>query len=269
LSDVDRMMKSCELKPPIVISSVEPQSALLGATVTLRGSGFDLQNYNLRPEFTTYPNLEMLRVKVSPDGSSMTFEVPTSRTKITCKRVGLVNIGENCVPPPPNYVEDCPRVSDREVNFCGVPFPPGTYSIQVRGTMVRSNEVLLTITAPNPTPVSISSLYPNGGSPGETITVRGKGFTPTGNTVKVGGSLVPNVPSPDGETLTFQAPAPSGAELVTSGAYLHASVQASVENAKGKSNSIAFEYSYPSRNALHWQKGGIKINVPPQSVPKP
>lgn len=269
LSDVDRMMKTCKLKPPIVISGIEPQSAPPGATVTLRGSGFDLKNYDLRPEFATYPNLDMLRVKVSPDGTSMTFEVPTSRTKITCRQPGLVNIGEDCIPPPPNYVEDCPRVSDQETNFCGVPFPPGVYKIQVTGSMVRSNEVSLTVTAPKPTVVSIASLYPNHGiAPGETITVHGEGFTPSGNAAKIGDSVVSNVPSPDGETLTFQAPALSGAELITSGAYLQASVQASVENAKGQSNSIAFDYFYPGPNALHWQKGGIKINVPPQSVPK-
>lgn len=269
LSDVDRMMKTCELKPPIVISGIEPQSVPPGATVTLHGSGFDLRYYNLRPQFTTYSNLEMLRVKVSPDGTSMTFEVPTSRTKIACRQPGLVNIGENCVLPPPNYVDDCPRVSDQEANFCGVPFPPGVYNIQVTGLMVRSNEVSLTITAPKPTAVLIASLYPNHGiAPGETITVRGEGFTPSGNAVKIGDSVVPNVPSPNGETLTFQAPALSGAELITSGAYLQASVQASVDNAKGQSNSIAFDYFYPGPNALHWQKGGFKINAPPQSVPK-
>ncbi len=268
LSDVDRMMKTCELKPPIVISGIEPKSAPPGATITLHGSGFDLKNYNLEPRFVKFPNLEMARFKVAADGTSMSFEIPTSRTKISCVQPGLVNVGEDCVPPPPNYVDDCPRVSDRRANFCGVPFPPGVYKIRIAGTMVRSNEAALTVIEPKPTPVQISVLYPDTGvAPGQMITVHGKGFAPTNNTVTIGDAVVPNLPSPDGETLTFQAPALSGAALITSRGYLQASVQASVENAKGQSNSIAFDYSYPSPNALHWQKGGFKINSPPQSVP--
>lgn len=266
-SDVQMMLKSLEMKPPIVISSIEPRSGPPGSTVTLHGSGFDLRNYNLQPGFAAYPFASMTPFKVAADGASMTFDIPTSRSTATCAQPGLVNIDEQCVPAPANYVADCPRLNDGKANFCGLPFSPGVYQIQVSGIEVRSNNVSFTVTPPAPTPIYISVLYPNTQiSPGDTITVHGRGFALTGNAVKIGDSVVRNVPSPDGETLTFQAPALSAAALVSSGAYLEASVQVSIENGKGKSNSIAFDYWYPGPNALQWRPGGWAYR-PQQQAP--
>jgi hypothetical protein len=240
LSDVDRMMRTCELKPPIVISRIEPQTAAPGAMVTLYGSGLDLKNFNLEPRFVVLPDLEMAPT-VAPDGRSMKLEIPPSRTIESCDRPGHVYVDENCVPAPPSHpgVVECPRVNDRHPTFCGVPFPAGAYQIQVVGEMVRSNRVVLTVTAPKPAPVSISLLYPNVGVlPGDTIRVSGTGFTAAGNTVTIGSAVVSNVPSPDGSTLEFEAPLPAGDSLVRGQYYF----EASVANEKGKSNAIAFSY---------------------------
>ncbi len=270
LNDTKTMLKTLELKPPIVVSSIEPKSAQPGQTIKVFGSGFNLPGNGVELIFVRPLKLGTPKPTISPDGKSLTFVVPTSIAVSTCPP-GYLMKDDKCVVEPANYNEsnDCPRQSDGSGNFCGVPFPPDTYELQISGSMVQSNRVTLSVLPPKPTPISISMLYPNRGiSPGGSITVRGSGFTPTGNTVKIGNSVVSNVPSPDGKTLAFQAPALSGAELVSSGAYLSAFVQASVENAKGKSNVIAFDYWYPGPNALHCQKGGIRINVPPQSVPK-
>ena len=240
LSDVDRMMRTCELKPPIVISRIEPQTAAPGAMVTLYGSGLDLKNFNLEPRFVVLPDLEMAPT-VAPDGRSMTLEIPPSRTIESCDRPGYVYVDENCVPAPPSHpgVVECPRVNDRHPTFCGVPLPPGVYRIEVVGAMVRSNDVTLTVTAPKPAPVSISLLYPNVGVlPGDTIRVSGTGFTAAGNTVTIGSAVVSNVPSPDGSTLEFEAPLLAGDGLVRGQYYF----EASVANEKGKSNAIAFSY---------------------------
>ena len=263
LNDAKTMLKTLELKPPIVVSSIEPKSARPGETITVFGSGFNLPGNGVEPIFVKPLKLGTPKATISPGGKSLTFVVPTSISVSTCP-AGYIMKDDECVVEPANYDEtnDCPRRSDGSANFCGVPFPPGTYELRMSGSLVESNGVTLSVLPAKSTPVVISMLYPDRGiSPGESITVRGKGFTPTGNTVKIGDAVVSNVSSPDGETLAFQAPTLSGAELISSGAYLEASVRASVENAMGNSNSIALDYWYPGPNALHWQKGGIRINA--------
>ncbi|PYU59683.1 MAG: hypothetical protein DMG55_13125, partial [Acidobacteria bacterium] len=90
-----------------------------------------------------------------------------------------------------------------------------------------------------PGPVSILLLYPNYGvSVGDTITVRGSGFTPTENTVQIGSAVVENLSSPDGHMITFQAPAAAGLSFVH-GIKIYS---ATVTNANGQSNSISFGY---------------------------
>jgi hypothetical protein len=270
LNDAKTMLKTLQLKPPLVISGIEPTSALAGAKITVFGSGFNLPSNNVRPSFVKLRDLDVPKVAIAPDGKSLTFVLPTSISVSTCPP-GYIMKDEYCVLEPAAYdaTDDCPRRSDGSANFCGVPIPSGTYELKIVGSMVESNPITLSVLPSKPTPVFISMLYPDHGiSPGETITVRGRGFALTNNIVKIGDSVVPNVSSPDGETLTFQAPSLSEVDLTTSGAYLKASVQASVENAIGNSNFIRFDYWYSSPNALHWQKGGIRINVAPQSNPK-
>jgi len=50
-------------------------------------------------------------------------------------------------------------------------------------------------------------------SAGNTITVRGSGFTSTGNTVKIGSAVVNDFSSADRKTFTLQAPAPSAGQV--------------------------------------------------------
>ncbi len=166
-------------------------------------------------------------------------------------------MGENCVPIPADHIDlnDCPQLGNGSTNFCGVPFPAGKYQVLIHGAGVHSNDVQLTVTTSNPTPVSIVLLYPNYlVSPGDTVAVRGKGFTPTGNAVKIGDAVVSNVLSPDGTTLTFQAPLPAGTSFIPGLAYYNASVS----NAKGESNCITFVYrysDYANRGlTLEWKK---------------
>jgi len=264
LNDVQAMLKTLQLKPPLVISRIEPASARPGEKVTIYGSGFNLPDGNVRPSFVKLRGLEPQQLRISPDGNSLTFTLPTSILVGTCPP-GYILKNENCVTEPPDYdsSQDCPRGQVGIRNACVEPIPPGDYQVQVLGSMVQSNRVPFSVLPPTPTPVTISMLYSGHGiSPGKTITVRGTGFTVSGNTVRIGNSEVTNVPSSDGHTLTFAAPTPSAAELTTSGAYLKASVQASVENAKGTSNVVGFEYWYPSPNALQWQSGGIRMNDP-------
>ena len=240
--EVVAMLKTLHLKPPIVISRVSPQSAPPGATVTIYGSGLNLINETEVVSFSDFPNNPMPAPVIATDGKSLTFQVPASLNTISC-RAGYIEVKEDCVPVPLNHVNlnDCPPNSDGSTNFCGIPMPPATYQISVtaEGTGVSSNPVRFTITAPKVNPVSISLMYPNYlVSEGNTITVRGSGFTSSGNTVQIGSAVVNNISSLDGKTITFHAPSPAGSSFIL-GIQIY---EASVSNANGESNPISFDY---------------------------
>lgn len=240
--EVAQMLKTLELKPPIVISKVDPQSVAPGMTVTIYGSGFNLFNQASVVQFRAFPNNPMPAPTVAPDGQSLAFQVPTSINTISCP-AGRIDVGEFCVPIPANHVDtnDCPPRRDGSTNFCGKPIPPGTYQIWVaaEGSGIISNSVPLMVTEPKPSPVSVSRLYPNQlVSADDTITVRGSGFTSTGNTVQIGSAVVANLNSPDRKTIVFQAPTPAGESFIP-GIRIY---KASVSNANGQSNSISFDY---------------------------
>ena len=95
------------------------------------------------------------------------------------------------------------------------------------------------MTTAKPRAVLISLMYPiSFVSAGDTITVRGKGFTMIGNSVRIGSAVVDNISSPDGKTITFRAPEPVGSGIIH-GMQIF---EASVSNANGESNSISFAY---------------------------
>lgn len=236
--DVVAMLKTLSLRPPVVITKVDPEAAPPGALVTIYGSGFKIPHYQASLVFTEFPNNPMPEPTIAPDGNSLTFLVPASINTINCQP-GYIDVNEDCVPTPAEHVDtnDCPQSG----GFCGVPVPPGTYHIMVNldTSGVISNSVAFTVTAAAATPVSILLLYPNQlVSPGDVITVRGSGFAPTGNIVQIGSALISNLSSADGKTLTFQAP-PSAGESFIRGLRAY---WASVSNENGKSNSISFEY---------------------------
>ena len=152
-------------------------------------------------------------------------------------------MGEWCVPAPANHegINDCPQRGNGAANFCGIPIPPTPYQLSVtfEGSGISSNPVSFTVTEPEPTPVSVSLMYPNYlVSDGDTITVRGRGFMTSGNNVQIGSASVINVPSLDGKTITFQAPTPSGISFIR-GIRIYS---VSISNSNGHSNSISFDY---------------------------
>ncbi len=232
------MLKTLHLKPPIIVSRVSPQSAGPGTTVTIYGEGFTL--FNSKAIVSLSGVTDDLNAILGEDGKSLTFEVPTSILTVSCQE-GRILIGGFCLPIPPNHVDvnDCPRKSDGSSNFCGIPIPPATYQLLITSAGVSLAPVPFIVTAPQPTPVVISLMYPiSFVSAGDTITVRGSGFTASGNRVRIGASVVDNLSSPDGKTITFRAPAAAG----SSSAHGIRIFKASVLNANGESNSISFQY---------------------------
>jgi hypothetical protein len=240
-TEVVEMLKTLELKPPILIARISPESATVGTTVTVYGSGFHVPGFTTALVFNEFPDNPMPPPTISADGNSLTFRIPNSIGTVSCES-GRVLIGGLCLPTPSDHVNinDCPQKGDSSTNFCGIPLVPGSYKIAVwaEGSGVGSNPASL-IVLPTPTPVAITLLYPNSFvTPGDTITVRCVGFTRTGNIVKIGSSLVDNIQSPDRKTITFQAPVPSGESFD----YGNRVYQASVSNTNGESNSISIDY---------------------------
>jgi len=237
-TEVAAVLKTLRLKPPIVISEVSPQSAPPGATVTIYGSGFALSGSKAIASFSGVT--DDLNAIVAEDGKSLTFQVPTSLLTVSCQE-GRILIGGFCLPIPAGHVDvnDCPRKSDGSSNFCGIPIPPAIYQLWISAGGVNVGPVRFSVTAAKPSPVVISLMYATSFvTPGDMITVRGSGFTVSGNTVQIGSAKVTNVSSPDGKTITFQAPAPAGSSFIQ-GIRIY---NAWVFNANGQSNSISFDY---------------------------
>src|ERR1700737_928574 len=239
-TNVIEMLKTLDLKPPILISRMSPDSARVGTTVTVYGYGFNVPGFNTALVFSDFPNNPMPPPVIAADGKSVTFQIPNSINTVSCES-GRVLLGGFCLPIPADHVNinDCPQRSDGSSNFCGIPLVPGTYKISVWAEgLVGSNAVSL-IVLPTPTPVAITLLYPNSFvKPGDTITVHGVGFTLTGNIAKIGSSVVDDIQSPDCKTITFKAPIPSG-DSFDNGNRVY---QASVSNSNGESNSISIDY---------------------------
>lgn len=242
--EVKEMLNTLQLKPPIVISGIDPESSSPGATVTIHGRGFHLFNQSVDVRFKEFPNNPMPPPVIASDGNSLTFEVPTSISTISCPP-GRIDVNEWCVPTPPNHIDvnDCPPKPNGSMNFCGIPMPAGTYQLWVTTGGIGTDFVSLTITSRADTKVSITLLYPNSlVSVGEVVTIRGRGFTATDNTVMIGSAVVPGLPSPDGKTISFRAPDPEGTSFIRGIRIFNAIFNATITNANGKSNSISFGY---------------------------
>jgi hypothetical protein len=240
--EVESMLKTLRFRRFLSISKVSPEAAAPGDIVTVYGVGLNL------PGFPVTVGLDELRdtllepPRVSEDGASVTFKIPVSLATISCPDA-KIDVRGWCVPAPPNHadVNDCPPNGDGSTNFCGVPIPPGTYHLyaSLASAALESEGVSVTIKASATGPVSILLLYPDSLiRPDQPITVRGEGFTPTGNTVQIGTAVVENVPSTDGKTLVFKAPKPAGPTLLPH----FPGFEAFVSNANGKSNPIVVSY---------------------------
>lgn len=232
--DVVGMLKTLRIKPPITISRIDPESAPPGATVTIYGSGFNLVEY---VRFNNFSDEVMPKPIVAADGNSLTFQVPTSIQAVSGIPIVLNGIDVNNCPPAPT---PRPLLRPSAPNFCGIAIPPATYQVSVVASAISPPFVPLVVTAPEPpSSVSISLVYPNYlVTAADMITVLGRGFTPTANTVKIGSAIVNSLSSADGKTIVFRSPPPSGITL-SQGLQIY---RMSVSNANGESNSITFNY---------------------------
>lgn len=203
----------------VSITSLSTLNAQVGTSVTVYGSGFDVTGTNTI-------HIGNSTTVVAGGGNTLTFVVPS--------------------------------------------MPNGTYSVYVTNSRGTSNSLSLSVTQVqsvcNPTPwyqpsawfpqqyqcgvystISLNSISPNWAAIGATITVKGNGFSPTGNTVYMGSSIVATVASTNnGTELTFTIPpqlqGPYGLQQVVPGNYA-----VRVVNATGsQSNSLTLSITQGS-----------------------
>lgn len=189
----------------VSISSLSVNSAAPGASVTIYGSGFDYSNNTVYVGNTPIANLQ------SYYGNAISFVVPSylsgqvqvyvTNTRGTSNTLALTIVGSSSYPcnTYPYNYGSCPQG--------GIP--------------------------------TVTSLSPQNGAVGSSVTVFGTGFTTTGNSVRFGQGLISNLNSLDGRSLTFTVPSTLtgyGSSQVYLGTY-----DVSVTNAAGySSNSLPF-----------------------------
>lgn len=203
----------------VSITSMSTQSAQVGTSITLYGTGFDITGTNT-------VHVGNATVIASSNGSSLTFTVPslpngTYSVYITNSRgtsnslLLSVSQAQLVCNPVPWY---------QPWNWFGQQYQCGIYS-----------NVLL------------NSITPNWAAVGTMITVKGNGFSATNNTVYMGGSIVATVASTNnGTELTFTVPTqlsgPYGLQPVVPGHY-----PVRVVNATGaQSNSLTLSITQSS-----------------------
>lgn len=97
--DVLAMLKTLSLKPPVVITRVDPGAAPTGAMVTIYGRGFNIPNYHAILIFKELPDNSMPEPIIAPDGNSLTFLVPRSLNTTSCQP-GSIELRDSVFRPP-------------------------------------------------------------------------------------------------------------------------------------------------------------------------
>src|SRR5262249_41151063 len=162
------------------ISSISPDSGMVGAQVTVTGVGFTPTGNMIQMANILVPTLRGVTGPIaSADGRTLTFNVP-------------VGICPPCAFSTPACLAPCFAVR------------PGSYHISVTNSNGLSNSLLFVVSAP----ISIASVSPDVGPIGVQVTVTGTGFTSDANIVELVklsdpgvGGLIGRLPSPDGKTL--------------------------------------------------------------------
>ncbi|MDO8301957.1 MAG: IPT/TIG domain-containing protein, partial [Sedimentisphaerales bacterium] len=227
-------VKVGDVFPVARIISLSPASGPVDTQVTITGSGFTptgnrVKFGNLGSENNPVYNLN------SADGHTLTFNVPTS-----------------------NYFV-CWSTAPDPCSAPAVSTAPGVYEVSVITAYSTSNKVSFTVTSDTSVAPAITAINPTSGLVGTSVTITGRGFTPTGNRVNFGGGVIMDlVPAgssaTDVQTLTFTVPstldllcrhqAPYCAIVAgptTPGVY-----PVSVTNANGASNAMNFTVTAPT-----------------------
>lgn len=201
----------------VTISSLSSYTVSAGATLTINGSGFDYANN------TVYVGGNAITNVSSFNGTTLTITVPTYVTGTQQIYVTNTRGSSNSL-----------SLTISSYNTCSSTYP---YNCGCTTSYPYSN--CNGCTYSYNCAISISSLSPQSGVVGSTVTIYGTGFSLTGNTVHFGNGIISNLSSSNGNTITFTVPSyltGYGSQYVTNGSY-----NVYVQNAQGStSNTLSF-----------------------------
>lgn len=118
-----------------------------------------------------------------------------------------------------------------------------------KANILLSGEKVYSATDPKPETIlkpNLFSVSPASGKDGTTVILKGEGFLPTGNSVHAGYTILKDIPSSDGKTITFTVKDPFPDDLKFPAAVvgqvpnLELQYGFIVENKNGRSNTLLF-----------------------------
>lgn len=169
----------------VKIDSLSVTSAVTGASVTISGSGFD---YNSNTVYVgsvpvtgipSYTSNSLSFVVPQNVGGSVMVYVANSRGSSNSLALNVINYtgGSGCVYPYNTGYGNC-----------------GCNSTYGFGASCQNSQL------------TVTSLSPDNGAVGSSVTVYGSGFGVSGNTVHFGGGIITNIGSQDGRAISFTVP---------------------------------------------------------------
>jgi len=157
-------------------------------------------------------------------------------------------------------IDNVSTSNSAELIFSVPELPPARYNIFVSNRKGVSSEQGFTILQEGATPPTIKRLLPQSGRGETAVTILGSDFSPTGNTVYTGYSILENIPSSDGETIVISLfpPNEGGTGIVETASLEGGETSESgevfvgvadqlwvyVENINGLSNVSVYDYYY-------------------------
>lgn len=167
-------------------------------------------------------------------------------TTITLSGAGFTT-KDNIIYLGPNYaVEKASSWNGQSISFKIPQIPKGNYPLWVKNARGESNKDAFFVVTDGVTPEPvIKSVSPIQGARGTTITLTGSEFTNKGNTIRAGVTILENISSADGSTLSFSLPANTLSATTTSSSMKAVSVPIwfFVVNENGVSKGKSFTLS--------------------------
>ena len=153
-------------------------------------------------------------------------------------------------------VENVASSDGYTLTFSVPSIPAGAYVISLKNSNGESQtKTFFSVTSATATTPVIESIMPESAKRGETVTIKGTGFSATGNMLRTSLGVFENIPSVDGTTILFTIPTntfttpPTGFSIPTStppvtAAIFTMPVWVYVANANGLSNGQSFNASF-------------------------
>jgi len=164
------------------------------------------------------------------DSDNLYVAFPSSYDGATGTEITLMGSGftstDNTIYFGTTKIENVPSLTGTDLTFTVPDVAYGRYNISVVNENGTSGAISFIVPDPNTDPPIISSIFPQSGRGSTEITIHGSGFTATDNLVYTGYTVLENISSPDGKTITIILAPPSlaGESVVEENTDVHSSI---------------------------------------------